>query len=81
MATLTIEIDKERDLPILQEFLTRMGLKFEVEDDEDWGGLPEEAIKGIKAGLEDVEASRVHSHESVMAELKRKITNFRSKNA
>jgi len=31
MATLTIEIDKERDLPELQAVLVRMGLKFKIE--------------------------------------------------
>ncbi len=42
MAILTVEIDTERDLPALQAILTRMGLEFEVEEDdhdEDWGDL------------------------------------------
>jgi predicted transcriptional regulator len=83
MATLTVEIDKERDLPALQALLTRMGLEFEVEEDsdnDDWGDLPEAAIEGIKAGLADVEAGRTHSHEYVMAEMKKKIAGFRQKN-
>ncbi|MDB4904050.1 MAG: hypothetical protein JWQ63_3331 [Mucilaginibacter sp.] len=81
MATLTVEIDKERGLPVLQALLTRMGLEFEIEDDtDDWGDLPEAAIEGIKAGLADVEAGRTHSHEYVMAEMNKKIAEFRKKN-
>jgi predicted transcriptional regulator len=81
MATLTVEIDKERDLPVLQALLTRMGLEFEVEDDadDDWGDLPEAAIEGIKAGLEDGDAGRVHSHEYVMAHMEKKLNQLRSK--
>jgi len=50
-----------------------MGLKLDVEEDEedDWKDLPEEAIEGIKAGLADAEAGRTHSHEFVMAEMKK----------
>jgi hypothetical protein len=83
MATLTVEIDTERDLPALEAILTRMGLEFEVEDDEDnndWGDLPEAAIEGIKAGLADVKAGRTHSHEYVMAEMNKKIEEFRKQN-
>jgi len=81
MATLKIEIDEERDLPELQAVLTRMGLKFEVEEDEDdWGDLSAAEIEGIKAGLADAEAGRTHSHEYVMAEMNKKIAEFRKKN-
>jgi len=71
MATLTIEIDKERDLPALEALLTRMGLEFDVEDDDDddWGDLPEAAIEGIKAGLEDFKAGRVVTHTEAMAQI------------
>jgi hypothetical protein len=81
MAILKIEIDEERDLPELQTLLNRMGLKYEIEEDEDdWGDLPEAAIEGIKAGLADLEAGRTHSHEYVMAEMNKKIAEFRKKN-
>jgi hypothetical protein len=80
MTTLTVEIDKERDLPVLQALLSRMGLKFQVEeDDDDWGDLPEAAIEGIKAGLADGEAGRVHSHEYVMALMDEKLKQLRAK--
>jgi hypothetical protein len=79
MTTLTVEIDKERDLPKLQAVLTRMGLKFEIEDDN-WGDLPEAAIEGIKAGMEDGEAGRIHSHEYVMAHMEEKLNRLRAKN-
>ena len=81
MATVRIEINDEGDLSILKALLNRMSLQFEVEKEEDWGGLPENAIEGIKAGLQDLAAARVHSHEFVMAAMKKKITNFSNKNA
>jgi predicted transcriptional regulator len=80
MATVRIEINDEGDLSILKALLNRMSLQFEVEKEEDWGGLPENAIEGIKAGLQDLAAARVHSHEFVMAAMKKKITDFRNKN-
>jgi predicted transcriptional regulator len=72
MTTLTIEIDKERDLPVLKALLSRMELKFRVDDDE-WGDLSEAEIEGIKSGLEDLEAGRVHSHVDVMAHIDKKL--------
>jgi predicted transcriptional regulator len=83
MTTVIVEIDKERDLPELAAVFTRMGLKFEVADnanDDDWGDLPEAAIEGIKAGIEDGEAGRVHSHEYVMAYMEDKLNRLRAKN-
>ena len=81
MTTITVEIDKEKDLPALQEVLGKMGLKYHVEEeDDDWGDLPEAAIEGIKAGLADIEAGRVHTHEEVMAEMNKKIQQFRKDN-
>ena len=84
MTTITVEIDRERDLPELEVVFDRMGLKFHVnedtDDDDDWGDLPEAAIEGIKAGLADAEAGRTHSHEYVMAEMDKKIDEFRIKN-
>jgi predicted transcriptional regulator len=80
MTTLTVEIDKERDLQELQTVLTRMGLKFEVEDDDDWGDLPEAAIEGIKAGLADAEAGRTHSHEYVMNYMNDKFETLKRNN-
>ena len=79
MATLTVEIDKERDLPELQAVFTRMGLKFEIEedDDDDWGDLSDAEIEGIKAGMEDFEAGRVYTHEEAMAQINEKITSHK----
>jgi predicted transcriptional regulator len=82
MTLVTIEINNEKDLPALEEFLNHRGIKFEVEEDnDDWGDLPEAAIEGIKAGLADGEAGRVHSHEYVMAYMEEKLKRLRSKNA
>jgi len=83
MATLTAQIDKERDLPEIQAVFNRLGLKFHIDedmDDDDWGDLPEAAIEGIKAGLAGGEAGRTHPHEYVMAEMNKKIAEFRKKN-
>ena len=77
MATLTVEIDKEKDLPAVEAFLTKMGLKFEVEDEDDWGDLPEAAIDGIKAGLADGEAGRIYTHEEAMARINEKMTSLK----
>jgi predicted transcriptional regulator len=82
MATLTAQIDKERDLPEIQAVFNRLGLKFHIDedmDDDDWGDLPEAAIEGIKAGLADGEAGRVHSHEYVMAYMEEKLNQLRAK--
>ncbi len=32
MTTLTVEIDKEKDLPALQALLSRLGLKYRIDD-------------------------------------------------
>lgn len=72
MATLTVEIDKERDLPVLEALLDRMGLKFQL-DDEDWGNLSAPEIEGIKAGLEDSKAGRTLSHAEVRARIEKKL--------
>jgi len=81
MAMLTVVIDKERDLPELKAVFDRMGLKFEVEEeDSDWDDLPEAAIEGIKAGIADVEAGRVHSHEYVKDYISKKLDSLRAKN-
>jgi predicted transcriptional regulator len=72
MAMLTVEIDKERDLPALQALLNRLGLNYRI-DDEDWSGLSDAEIEGIKAGLEDIKAGKLHSHADVMARIDKKI--------
>ena len=82
MTTITIELSKDQDLSVVEEELNKMGLKFRIdEDEEDWGDLPEAAIEGIKAGLADIEAGRVHSHEYVMSEMKKTMEELRKKNA
>jgi len=80
MATLTVEIDKEKDLPALEAVLSKMGLKFTIDEDDDWGDLSEAAIESIKAGIADVEAGRVHTHDEVMAFMAEKLSRLRAKN-
>jgi predicted transcriptional regulator len=81
MTTVTVEIDKEQDLPALEAVLSKMGLKFHVEDEEnEWGDLSEYEIESIKAGLADIEAGRVYTHEEVMARMDRRLKEWRAKN-
>jgi hypothetical protein len=81
MTTLTIKITKNEDVPALEAVLKRMGFEFEVEeDDDDWGDLSDAEIEGIKAGLADSDAGRMHSHESVMARIKETLNQLKTKN-
>lgn len=76
--TITLEIDKEQDLPKMLSQLNELGWKYHVnEEDDEWGDLPEAAIEGIKAGLADVEAGRVHTFEEVRARLDEKLKSFK----
>jgi predicted transcriptional regulator len=79
MATLTIEIDKDRYFPILQEVLNKMGLEFELEDD-DWSDFTEAAIEGIKAGMTNIKAGHVHTHAEIMAHMEEKLNHWRLQN-
>lgn len=79
MTTLSVEIDRERDLPALQALLTRMGLKFRLEDDL-WNGLSDAEIECIQAGLDDIEAGRVHTRAEVLSHIDKKINDLRSRN-
>jgi hypothetical protein len=82
MTKFSVTIEKEEDVPAFEAVLKQMGLEFEVEDDDDddWGDLPEAAIEGIKAGIADSEAGRMHSHESVMARINDTLNQLRAKN-
>ena len=76
MATLKVEIDRERDLPALKALLNRLGLNFKIGED-DWGNLSDAEIEGIKAGLKDIKAGRTHSHADVMAHMDAKFEQLR----
>ncbi len=66
MTTLTVNIENEKDLPVLQEILDRFGLSYSVESDD-----YDEALEAsLKRSLEDIAAGRVYSHEDVMASVK-----------
>jgi predicted transcriptional regulator len=80
MTVVTIKIANEQDLPELEKFLANKGLEFEVEEDDEWGDLSEREIEGIKAGLADIEARRVHTHEEVRAYMAMKFEHLRKKN-
>ena len=80
MTTITVEIEKDQDLPALEAALSKLGLKYHIEEGEDWGDLSEAEIEGIKEGLDDIEAGRVHSREEVMADITQQLEEFRRKN-
>lgn len=73
MATLTVQIDKEKDLPALQAILQKLGLEYEVEEDEDWGDLSAAEINRIKAGIEDFKAGRTLTGEEANARIAAKL--------
>ena len=76
MATLKIEIAEEKDLSTVEAFLRKMHIKYSVEDEE-LDDLPEEAIVGINAGLDDIKAGRVYTHEQVVAHLANRMNELR----
>jgi len=79
MTTLTIEIDKEQDLSVLQALLKRLDLKYTIADEVWTEDLSDAEIDGIKAGLSDIENGRVYTHADVKSRINQKLQNFRNK--
>ncbi|OAQ39698.1 hypothetical protein A5893_08935 [Pedobacter psychrophilus] len=77
MTTLTVEIDKEKDLPALKALFKRLGLNFKVLDNE-WGNLNDKEIEGIKSGILDIEEGRILTYEDVMKGINLKLDNFKN---
>jgi hypothetical protein len=71
MTTLKVEIDNDRDLTELYAELTRMGLKYKIEDDTNDGrnNLPEARVKDIDAGLTDGEPKKRRTIIDIVGEL------------
>lgn len=78
MTTLKVEIDGEKDLPILTKVLTDLGYSFRLENDE-WSGLPVDAISGIEAGLLNWEEGKVYTSEEAETRINRKLAELHSK--
>ena len=78
MATITIQIDKETDLPALRVALDNLGLKYEVAEEDEWGDLSETQIESIQAGMEDIEAGRLFTQEEVMIKVNETLDKLRS---
>ena len=79
MATLTVEINSDQELSVLQALLKRLDLKYTI-DDESWAkNLLAAEAKGIKAGLADIENGLVYTHEEVKLRIDQKLQNFRNK--
>jgi hypothetical protein len=78
MTTLKVEINEEKDLPVLAKVLTELGFSFKLENDE-WEDLPDEAVSGIKAGLNDWEEGRVYVHEEAKSRINKKLAELHSR--
>jgi hypothetical protein len=78
MTVVTIELNTGHDLEMIQEFLTSKGLKFEVEDEDEWGNLPAEEIESIEAGMADFENGRVITHAEAMAQVNEHIAKSKT---
>lgn len=76
MVTLTVELDKEKDLPVLQALLNRLELKYHIEN-EDYP-LSEAELETIAKGMEDFKAGRVHTTVEVQARIKQKLADLRN---
>lgn len=61
MRIVTIEIDKEKDLFVVEEFLDNLGLKYHLDD-------PEALEKSILAGYDQSEKGLTRPHAQVMQE-------------
>ena len=80
MAILTVNIDNERDLPVLKEILKRFGLKYKVE--EQFGVAKEgevlyERLKGTFQEINDWEAGSVNlqSAKDALSEIESELDN------
>jgi len=66
MTTLTVNIENEKDLPVLQEILDRFGLSYSVGSDD-----YDEALEAsLKKGLTESEAGLGRPHAEVMSEIR-----------
>jgi hypothetical protein len=61
MRIVTIEIDKEKDLFVVEEFLDNLGLKYHLDD-------PEALEKSILIGYDQSEKGLTRPHTKVMQE-------------
>jgi hypothetical protein len=62
MTTLTVNIDNEKDLPVLKEILTRFGLNYKIDKNAELNKDSEKLLKKLKksfAEINDWEAGKV----------------------
>jgi len=67
MTTLTVNIENEKDLPALTEFLDKAGLSYSVD-----GEYNEALEASIQQGLKESEAGLGRPHAEVWAEIEAK---------
>lgn len=64
MTTLTVNIENEKDLPALTDFLNKAGLPYTVDEEYD------EALEAaLQEGLKESEAGLGRPHDEVWAEI------------
>ena len=83
MATMKIQVEREEDLTMLEKVLADLGLKYSIEESVQSSDvtLSGEALKGIYAGIEDLEEGRVLSHSEAMERFEFKIAQLRVNHA
>jgi len=73
MTTLTVNIQNEKDLPVLQEILDRFGLEYVVENEEDYDFSPEEIESLVKTKQDFLDGkTTARDWEEIKKELEQK---------
>ena len=67
MTTLTVDIDNEKDLPVIKEFLTRFGLNYKVSEGPLLNKSEDKLYKKLKksiAEIKDWEAGKINLQDA-----------------
>lgn len=80
MTTLTVNIDNEKDLPVLKEILTRFGLNYKIDKNAELNKDSEKLLKKLKksfAEINDWEAGKVklQNAKEAIAEIETELNN------
>jgi hypothetical protein len=80
MTTLTVNIDNEKDLPVLKEILTRFGLNYKIDKNAELNKDSEKLLKKLKksfAEINDWQAGKVklQNAKEAIAEIETELNN------
>lgn len=80
MATLTVNIDNEKDLPVLQEILNRFGLKYKIDQQAELSQEGEVLYRQFKKTFKEIkdwEAGKVELQpaKEALAEIETELNN------